>query len=65
MSVQKIRPFLWFNYNAEAAANFYVSFFRDSKILNRMGPSGGQVGSGLEFQLEKIEIAALREAYDG
>lgn len=38
--------FLWFNYNAEAAASFYVSIFRDSKILNRMGQSGGQDGSG-------------------
>jgi predicted 3-demethylubiquinone-9 3-methyltransferase (glyoxalase superfamily) len=28
----KITPFLWFNDNAEAAANFYISIFENSKI---------------------------------
>lgn len=28
----KITPFLWFDKNAEAAANFYVSVFKNSKI---------------------------------
>ena len=30
--MQKIIPFLWFDNNAEEAANFYVSIFKDSKI---------------------------------
>ena len=30
----KVTPFLWFNNNAEAAANFYVSLFVDSKIVD-------------------------------
>jgi len=30
----KINPFLWFDNNAEEAANFYVSIFKNSKILN-------------------------------
>lgn len=30
--MQKITPFLWFNDNAEEAANFYVSIFKNSKI---------------------------------
>jgi predicted 3-demethylubiquinone-9 3-methyltransferase (glyoxalase superfamily) len=30
----KINPFLWFDSNAEEAANFYVSIFQNSKILN-------------------------------
>ncbi len=30
--MQKITPFLWFDNNAEEAANFYTSVFRNSKI---------------------------------
>ena len=29
---QKITPFLWFDCQAEEAANFYTSIFPDSKI---------------------------------
>ncbi len=38
----KITPFLWFKDNAEDAANFYVSVFKNSKILNvmRYGDAG-------------------------
>jgi predicted 3-demethylubiquinone-9 3-methyltransferase (glyoxalase superfamily) len=39
---QKITPFLWFNDNAEEAANFYVSVFPNSKLTDvaRMGEGG-------------------------
>ncbi|MDQ2652088.1 MAG: VOC family protein [Chloroflexota bacterium] len=39
---QKITPFLWFNDNAEEAANFYVSVFPNSKLIDvaRMGEGG-------------------------
>ena len=39
---QKITPFLWFNDNAEEAANFYASVFPNSKIndIARMGDGG-------------------------
>jgi len=30
--MQKITPFLWFDNQAEEAANFYVSVFKDSKV---------------------------------
>ena len=30
--IQKITPFLWFDNQAEQAANFYVSIFKNSKI---------------------------------
>jgi len=30
--VQKITPFLWFDHQAEEAANFYVSVFRNARI---------------------------------
>ena len=32
--MQKITPFLWFDGQAEAAAKFYTSIFRNSKILS-------------------------------
>ena len=40
--MHKITPFLWFDTQAEDAANFYVTVFRNSKILNvaRYGVAG-------------------------
>ncbi|HEY7656829.1 MAG TPA: VOC family protein [Burkholderiales bacterium] len=32
--MQKITPFLWFDHQAEAAARFYVSIFRNSGIVS-------------------------------
>ena len=32
--MQKITPFLWFDGQAEEAAKFYTSIFRNSKVLN-------------------------------
>ncbi len=32
--MQKITPFLWFDKNCEEAMNFYVSIFKDSKIVS-------------------------------
>ena len=34
ISVQKITPFLWFDNNAEEAMNFYVSIFKNSRVVN-------------------------------
>jgi predicted 3-demethylubiquinone-9 3-methyltransferase (glyoxalase superfamily) len=47
LSHQKIAPFLWFENNAEEAMNFYVSVFKNSKILNihRM-PADGHLPKG-------------------
>jgi predicted 3-demethylubiquinone-9 3-methyltransferase (glyoxalase superfamily) len=45
---QKITPFLWFDNQAEEAVNFYVSIFKNSRILNvaRYGKTGpGAEGS--------------------
>ena len=61
---QKITPFLWFNDNAEEAANLYVSLFDDSKILKiaRYGEAGpGPSGSVMtvKFQLAGQEFVAL------
>ena len=62
--MQKITPFLWFNNNAEEAANFYTSIFKDSKIGNitRYGEGGpGPEGAVMTvtFQLEGQEFMAL------
>jgi len=38
-----ITPFLWFDKEAEEAINFYVSVFKDSKIINLVKyPAGGE-----------------------
>ena len=62
--MQKIRPFLWFNDNAEEAVNFYVATFKNSKVLsmNRYGEAGpGPKGSVMSatFVLEGQEFLAL------
>lgn len=62
--MQSISPFLWFNDNAEEAAKFYTSIFRNSKItgLTRYGEAGpGPKGSVLTvaFELDGQEFTAL------
>ena len=49
-----ITPFLWFDTQAEEAANFYVSVFPNSRILsvNRMG--GGIVVVNFELDGERV-----------
>ena len=50
-----ITPFLWFNGNAEEAANFYVALFPNSKIggISRYGESGpGPKGSVMTVAFE-------------
>ena len=61
---QQITPFLWFNDNAEEAVNFYVSIFKDAKILEvaRYGDAGpGPKGSvmTMKFRLNGLEFVAL------
>jgi len=43
--MQKITPFLWFDNQAEEAVNFYISIFRNSKIVNvaRYGEDAAKV----------------------
>ena len=66
--MQKITPFLWFDNQAEAAANFYVSIFKNSKIkgvtrydgqsAQASGQPAGTVMT-VSFQLEGQEFVAL------
>ena len=68
--MQKITPFLWFDGQAEDAAKFYVSIFKDSKIgrilrygeeVAKVSASGHPVGSVLtiEFEIEGQKFVAL------
>ena len=56
--MQKITPFLWFDGKAEEAMNFYVSVFKNSKVLKVIAGPGGMV-AGVRFQLEGVEFAAI------
>jgi predicted 3-demethylubiquinone-9 3-methyltransferase (glyoxalase superfamily) len=62
--MQKITPFLWFDDKAEEAMNFYVSIFKNSKVLGvtRYGEAGpGPKGSIMtaSFELNGQEFVAL------
>ena len=68
MAIQKISPFLWFDSQAEEAAQFYVSVFKNSKIgkitrypdeaAKRIGREPGSVMT-VEFILDGVEFVAL------
>ena len=66
--MQKITPCLWFDNQAEKAANFYISIFKKSKIVSiaRYGKEGAKVSGRpkgtvmtVAFQLEGQEFLAL------
>lgn len=62
--MHKITPFLWFDHQAEEAANFYTSIFKNSKItgLTRYGEAGpGPKGSVMvvDFELDGQPFHAL------
>lgn len=57
--MQKVRTFLWYDGQAEAATSHYVSLVPDSRILSvdRLGEDGSTVIVG--FELGGIEYVAL------
>lgn len=62
--MQKITTFLWFDSQAEEAANYYVSIFRNSKILGMShygddmpGPKGSVLV--VDFELDGQRFMAL------
>jgi predicted 3-demethylubiquinone-9 3-methyltransferase (glyoxalase superfamily) len=62
--MQTITPFLWFDGQAEQAAKFYVSIFKNSKIvdMSRYGEAGpGRKGSVMTvtFMLDGQKFTAL------
>ena len=52
MASHKITPFLWFDNQAEAAARFYTSVFKNSRLLN-------VTPMVVNFEIEGQEIIAL------
>jgi predicted 3-demethylubiquinone-9 3-methyltransferase (glyoxalase superfamily) len=65
---QRITPFLWFDDQAEQAAKFYVSIFKNSKIgkIARYDKSGAKASGRpagtvmtVEFKLDGVEFVAL------
>lgn len=62
--MQKITPFLWFNDNAEEAAQFYMSVFPHSKLIgvtryNEAGPGPNGGVMTVEFELDGQRFIAL------
>jgi predicted 3-demethylubiquinone-9 3-methyltransferase (glyoxalase superfamily) len=62
--MQKITTFLWFDNQAEDAANLYTSLFNDAKILGitrytAAGPAAEGTVMTVEFQLEGQRFIAL------
>jgi predicted 3-demethylubiquinone-9 3-methyltransferase (glyoxalase superfamily) len=54
----RIRPFIWFDHQAEEAVDLYVSIFGDARIISKMPGPGGKA-SGVEFQLEGRQFIAF------
>jgi predicted 3-demethylubiquinone-9 3-methyltransferase (glyoxalase superfamily) len=64
MSAQKITTYLWYDHQAEEAAQLYTSLFKNSRITNvtRYGDAGpGPKGSAMivTFELDGQEFIAL------
>jgi len=62
--IQKITPFLWFDHQAEQAAEFYASIFPNSRVVKvaRYSEAGpGPAGSAMtvEFQLDGQTFVGL------
>src|ERR1043166_6962134 len=68
LTTQKIMPCLWFDTEAEAAANHYAAIFKNSKVgkVSRYGKEGQDIhgktpGSAMtvEFEIEGQKFLAL------
>jgi predicted 3-demethylubiquinone-9 3-methyltransferase (glyoxalase superfamily) len=67
--VQKITPNLWFDTEAEEAANFYTSIFKDSEIVNvthygDAGPRPAGMVLTVDFRLRGQDFIALNGGPD-
>jgi len=58
LEMKKIIPFLWFDTQAEEAMNFYVSIFKNSKVLS-VTPGSNGIAQFVTFELEGQEFMAL------
>ena len=67
-NIQKITPFLWFEKEAEDAADYYVSVFKNGKVNNTVRyPKTAEADSGMpaesvmtvEFEIEGMTFVGL------
>ena len=61
---QKVTTFLWFDSNAEEAVNFYISVFKNAKILStvrygEVGPKPKGTVMTIDFELDGQRLTAL------
>jgi len=54
--MQKITPFLWFDNNVDEAVDFYTSVFKDSKIINIIGPKGSAMSAIIELDGQQLNL---------
>jgi predicted 3-demethylubiquinone-9 3-methyltransferase (glyoxalase superfamily) len=60
MTIKSITPFLWFNKEAGDAAQYYLSIFRDARILNTSYYGKGMPGPEGSVMVVDMEIAGQR-----
>ena len=61
--MQKISPFIWFDNNGEEAMNFYLSIFKNAKVVREArnppggpGPEGGFLVATIELEGQEISL---------
>jgi predicted 3-demethylubiquinone-9 3-methyltransferase (glyoxalase superfamily) len=62
--MNKITPFLWFDANAEEAANYYLSIFANARKLNELRwPEGGLAPKGsllvIDLEIEGQQVSFI------
>lgn len=69
--MRKVSPFLWFDKQAEEAANFYVSLFKGARITSVSryptgAPGGNEPGDVMtvEFEIDGVSFVALNGGPD-
>ena len=60
--IPKLQPCLWFDKNAEEAAQFYASTFPDTRI-DRVGRAPGDYPSGKEGDVLTVEMTILGKPF--
>lgn len=56
--MQKITPFLWYDNKAEEAMKFYISVFKDGRIISesRMQPGGPLFSGTFEIMGQQFHV---------
>jgi predicted 3-demethylubiquinone-9 3-methyltransferase (glyoxalase superfamily) len=61
--MQKISTFIWFDNNAEEAMNFYLSLFKDSKVIRAArnppggpGPEGAMLVASIQLEGQEFTL---------